>query len=200
MFRLFIGFKTLGAQLSKVEGCGGLRGSWLTINDKEVTKQDLVLKGGDIGACKLLGDVMHLHRIIAIKPPSPSFRVDERMIWIEISGLPLCAWGSNAYKRVASVFGKFMFFEVEESITMSEVQVQELGSWNINIYDHSLDTSSHMDINDVVKVADSIEDNSIDDLNDLNAKFNKLDQDFNDDEGPMINLTDALLKPSEVLK
>ncbi|GKB86641.1 hypothetical protein Tco_0958913 [Tanacetum coccineum] len=40
------------------ECCGGLGGSRLTTSDKEVTKQDLVLKGGDRGACKLLGDVM----------------------------------------------------------------------------------------------------------------------------------------------
>ncbi|GKD72488.1 hypothetical protein Tco_1330770, partial [Tanacetum coccineum] len=45
-------------ELSKVEGCGGLGRSWLTISDKEETKQDLVLKGGDRGAYKLLGDVM----------------------------------------------------------------------------------------------------------------------------------------------
>ncbi|GJS10088.1 putative reverse transcriptase domain-containing protein [Tanacetum coccineum] len=44
--------------LSKVEGCGGRRGSRLTTSDKEVRKQDLVLKGSDRGACKLLGDVM----------------------------------------------------------------------------------------------------------------------------------------------
>ncbi|GKC81493.1 hypothetical protein Tco_1137210 [Tanacetum coccineum] len=44
--------------LSKVEGCGGLGGSRLTTSDKEVTKQDLVLKGGDRGTFKLLGDVM----------------------------------------------------------------------------------------------------------------------------------------------
>ncbi|GKA98038.1 putative reverse transcriptase domain-containing protein, partial [Tanacetum coccineum] len=44
--------------LSKVEGCGGLGGSRLTTSDKEVIKQDLVLKGGNRGAYKLLGDVM----------------------------------------------------------------------------------------------------------------------------------------------
>ncbi|GJR22221.1 hypothetical protein Tco_0091732 [Tanacetum coccineum] len=71
---------------------------------------------------------------------------------------------------------------------------------SINISDNSLDTSSHMDINDVVKVVDLVEDNSIDDLNDLNAKFNELDQDFNDDVDPMINLTNTLLKQLEVLK
>ncbi|GKD09580.1 hypothetical protein Tco_1189265, partial [Tanacetum coccineum] len=44
--------------LSMVEGYGGLGGSSLTTSDKEVTKQDLVLKGGDRGACKLLGVVV----------------------------------------------------------------------------------------------------------------------------------------------
>ncbi|GJY94266.1 hypothetical protein Tco_0510627 [Tanacetum coccineum] len=47
----------LHLSLSKVEGCRGLGGSRLTTSDKEVTKQDLMLKGGDRGACKLLGDV-----------------------------------------------------------------------------------------------------------------------------------------------
>ncbi|GJS26591.1 RNA-directed DNA polymerase, eukaryota [Tanacetum coccineum] len=158
------------------------------------------------------------------KSPYPSFKVDERMIWVEISGMPLCAWGSNAFKKVASLFGKFVFFEAEDSIAMSagrmciatkshkhisekvlvevhgehfEVHVQEISTWSVNIFDNSRDTSSNIDVNEVVKdaeVANSVEDDSIDDLNE---NLNNLDHDFKD----MENLENAFsVQPDTLMK
>ncbi|PWA99336.1 RNA-directed DNA polymerase, eukaryota, Nucleotide-binding alpha-beta plait domain protein [Artemisia annua] len=130
----------------------------------------------------------------SIKYVTPSFKVDERMIWIEINGLPLCAWGSNAFKKVACMFGKFMFFETEQSAAMCtgrvcistksqqfvsesvqveihgetfNIQVHELGTWNIDIIDESLDSLPSDDENEVEKVEDSVDDNLVDGLDEL---------------------------------
>ncbi|GJZ32560.1 hypothetical protein Tco_0577996 [Tanacetum coccineum] len=155
----------------------------------------------------------------SIKPTSPSFKVDERLIWVEINGLPLCAWGSNAFKKVAGMVGKFTFFEAEESTTISsgricistrshkfvlekvhveahgeifEVHVHELGTSSINITDDSIDTSSHIYVNEIEKVADSVEENSVDDLNDMNDNLNETAH--GDDEVQIDNLNSTTME------
>ncbi|GJY38125.1 RNA-directed DNA polymerase, eukaryota, reverse transcriptase zinc-binding domain protein [Tanacetum coccineum] len=161
----------------------------------------------------------------SIKTPLPSFKVDERMIWIEISGLPLCAWGSNTFKKVASLFGKFKFFKDEESTAMSsrrvcistqsykqvfekitvevngemfDVHVHEIGTWSINITDNTSDTSFHMDVNGLEKDDIFVDDNPNDDLNNLNDKLNELAQATKDDKihFECLNVTD-LNQPRE---
>ncbi|GJU03120.1 hypothetical protein Tco_1113458 [Tanacetum coccineum] len=53
--------------------------------------------------------------------------------------------------------------------------------------DESIDTSSHINVNAIEKVADSIKENSIDDLNDLNDNLNELAHGINEDEVQMDN-------------
>ncbi|GJZ75926.1 hypothetical protein Tco_0640391 [Tanacetum coccineum] len=104
------------------------------------------------------------------KPITPSFKVDEHMIWIEISGLLLCAWGSNAFKKIACMFGKFMFFEVEQSSAICTGRV-------------CVATKSHQFVSEKVEAV--IHDvNSEDDLDnishDLNEENEHIDVNFAD--------------------
>ncbi|GJV82508.1 hypothetical protein Tco_1522406 [Tanacetum coccineum] len=73
-------------------------------------------------------------------------------------------------------------------------------TWSVNIFDNSRDTSSDIDVNKVVKdaeVANSVEDDSIDDLNDLNENLNNLDHGFKD----MENLENAFsVQPDTLMK
>ncbi|GJY97474.1 hypothetical protein Tco_0514384 [Tanacetum coccineum] len=117
-------------------------------------------------------------------PLRPLCMVDKRLIWIKISGFPLCAWGSNAFKKVAGLFGKFLFFEVEQIAAMCKGRVRistkslhPVSEKNINIVDESLDISSNKDENDIEKVVDTFDENSINDLDDVFINLN------NDKEG-----------------
>ncbi|GJY20644.1 RNA-directed DNA polymerase, eukaryota, reverse transcriptase zinc-binding domain protein [Tanacetum coccineum] len=153
-------------------------------------------------ACSKFQENESLKKLYSVKrAPSSNFTVDERILWIEISGLPLCAWGSNAYKKIACSFGKFLFFEKEDLSALSsgrvcissksqglisenvqveinnelfEATVQEIGSWCIKIIDDYIDLSSNDNIKDVDTSSESIDDHSVDDLEYIQTNLNNI--------------------------
>ena len=99
-------------------------------------------------------DLLKLFHII--QNVSRQFVVDDKIVWVEISGMPLGAWGKEAFKKVASVWGEVVFMDNSERagicngrvclrvdsrkiiqgrsmITLDglkhEVRVKELGTW-----------------------------------------------------------------------
>ncbi|GKB66975.1 reverse transcriptase domain-containing protein [Tanacetum coccineum] len=87
------------------------------------------------------------------KPVSHNFIPDDRMIWIEIEGLPLKAWTVNAFKRIAGNWGEAVFVDddAEENIATGRVRVREFANWvpnfdssdNISQHDHESEASDN---------------------------------------------------------
>nr|GEU86184.1 RNA-directed DNA polymerase, eukaryota, reverse transcriptase zinc-binding domain protein [Tanacetum cinerariifolium] len=100
----------------------------LVLDDSCAHKPDLAsLVGGGGGlwvilqfSSKISKDNFMLHVRVnswfsMIQQASNSFSVDERVVWIDVEGIPLCAWFHNTFTRIASICGTLLYVEDENS-------------------------------------------------------------------------------------
>ncbi|GJT39046.1 hypothetical protein Tco_0938911 [Tanacetum coccineum] len=114
-----------------------------------------------------------------------------------------------AYKKIASSFRKFLFFEKEESTALSsgrlyistkshqlisetvqvdikneffEVSVQGIRSWSTKIKDDYNDISSNHDLKEVDHVSESMDEQPIDAFEILQTNLNNMDEQAFDNE------------------
>ncbi|GKA91802.1 RNA-directed DNA polymerase, eukaryota, reverse transcriptase zinc-binding domain protein [Tanacetum coccineum] len=90
------------------------------------------------------------------------------------------------HKDVKKLATSFYVYNIPNSVDAKEgrrvectrvnydVHVHELKTWNINIVDETLDSSDNLDVNGMEKVEDSVDENSLADLNDLKETINEL--------------------------
>ncbi|KAI3694130.1 hypothetical protein L1987_77091 [Smallanthus sonchifolius] len=92
-----------------------------------------------------------------IKPFLKDFILKERVVWLEIGGLPLIGWSPSTFKKVASQWGGVMFFEndFEEPMALGRVCIlTKILSKNGTL---GGDSSSDDSDEDKISVADSFE-------------------------------------------
>ncbi|GJY77774.1 RNA-directed DNA polymerase, eukaryota [Tanacetum coccineum] len=119
-----------------------------------------------------------------------SFVLDERVVWIEISGLPLNAWSPKAFKKIASIWGTPLFVDEDPNETVSigriciktkihdhinekckvivlgnshSVSVKEFADWNPDIKDMDMLSSNNSEKDHSVKHEDDLSDNGFPD-------------------------------------
>ncbi|GJZ49719.1 RNA-directed DNA polymerase, eukaryota [Tanacetum coccineum] len=129
---------------------------------------------------RCLGIFTHLKHI------HHSFVLDERVVWIEISGFPLNAWSPKAFKKIASICGTPFFVDEDPNETVSigriciktkihdhinekckvivlgnshSVSVKEFADWNPDIKDMDMLSSNNSEKDHSVKHEDDLSDN-----------------------------------------
>ncbi|GKC88170.1 RNA-directed DNA polymerase, eukaryota, partial [Tanacetum coccineum] len=50
-----------------------------------------------------------------LQPAYGNFKIDERVVWIDVEGVPVCAWSQNTFARIASKWGSLLHDEDEEA-------------------------------------------------------------------------------------
>ncbi|GJT64619.1 hypothetical protein Tco_1016099 [Tanacetum coccineum] len=102
---------------------------------------------------------------------SHNFIPDERMIWIEIDGLPLNAWTTNAFKKIAGNWGETVFVDedADENIANGRVRVREFANWVPdfasldNISQHDYESEASGNDQDIHSINESQEEGEIND-------------------------------------
>nr|GFC73828.1 RNA-directed DNA polymerase, eukaryota [Tanacetum cinerariifolium] len=69
-----------------------------------------------------------------IKHVTQTFKVDDRMVWIEIGGLLLNAWTPKAFKKIACIWGEPLFVDDDpnENVAMGRVSIRTKIHYMIN--------------------------------------------------------------------
>ena len=121
-----------------------------------------------------------------LKHVHQNFVLDERVVWIEISGLPINAWCPKAFKKIAGIWGTPLFVDVDPNETVSlgriciktkihghiddlckvvilgkthKVFVKEFADWNPDINDLDTLSSNTSDQEQSIKQDEELSDN-----------------------------------------
>ncbi|GJW88782.1 RNA-directed DNA polymerase, eukaryota, reverse transcriptase zinc-binding domain protein [Tanacetum coccineum] len=174
---------------------------FITIEDSSTV---ILLKVKDVES---MGNIYAIYKNAGFLDLSTN-NVEGLWIWIQFPSSKSCLkFQENTslktfYSIAKSPYPSFKVDEPEDSIAMSAGRMCIATKSHKHISEKVLveDTSSNIDVNKVVKdaeVANSVEDDSIDDLNDLNENLNNLGHDFMD----MENLDNAFpVQPDTLIK
>ncbi|GKB89015.1 RNA-directed DNA polymerase, eukaryota, reverse transcriptase zinc-binding domain protein [Tanacetum coccineum] len=93
-----------------------------------------------------------------IKQASNSFECEERIIWVEIEGLPIKAWTSNSFRKIASLWGEIVELGDSNSQPLSKDD-QEVYSSDDDLQDKGATDKygdkENIDLSDVERVSES---------------------------------------------
>ncbi|GJW83519.1 RNA-directed DNA polymerase, eukaryota, nucleotide-binding alpha-beta plait domain protein [Tanacetum coccineum] len=81
-----------------------LGGTWVLLVTDSVESKDKLLNHTGVGSWFSI-----------IKEASNSFVCDERIIWVSIDGLPINAWTPNSLRKIASLWGEIVEWEISDS-------------------------------------------------------------------------------------
>ncbi|KAK8621153.1 hypothetical protein V6N13_067594 [Hibiscus sabdariffa] len=59
-----------------------------------------------------------LEVFVEVHPWSSSFRIPERVVWVELVGIPLHCWNHQTFKRIAEVWGELLFLGENASMSL----------------------------------------------------------------------------------